>query len=298
MKPFKRPVFFILLNFIFLSLSAGAFATENPKFLYESFDFNLKSGKEIHAKLLRPVKIKSNERLPLLFVFGGFEEAGKTLELLKPKEKIIFVSFDYPFDAPRRFRFPKSLIDGIKFRKSIQETLEGISLLTTHLFNRPEIDPTRVGILGASFGCPFAVSAAAHDPRLSVLILIHGFADIAATVQHRLDSSWRRRLGPLTAPLAWISAHLIQLILNPPRPEIDASKLNSNQKVFVLEALEDEFIPSNSRALLWESLLKSKAQTERSQMSGGHLLPGASEKIRDISDRTEAWLKKISWLKP
>ncbi|MCI0749606.1 MAG: hypothetical protein L0Y32_03525, partial [Nevskiales bacterium] len=63
-------------------------------------------------------------------------------------------TFDYPFDAPRKFIFPDSLKLAPELRDAIHGTLDGIGKLHDALKQRPDIDPARITVAGASAGAP------------------------------------------------------------------------------------------------------------------------------------------------
>src|SRR5436305_13565773 len=75
-------------------------------------------------------------------------------------------------------------------------------------FSGPLYDALRTIVVGASFGAPFALAAAAQDPSISGVVLIHGFGDIPGTGRFRILQSWKSRFGPLTNPLAWLLSRL------------------------------------------------------------------------------------------
>lgn len=235
-------------------------------------------------------------------VFGGFEQAKDVLKLLSPQSPVILASFDYPYHGPRKLSALDAIQEARAFRRGIEDTLEGIGALTKWLLARPDVDPQSFGIIGASFGAPFAVSAAAQNPEIQFLILIHGFADIRAVIEHRLTQIWESKLNRIMtnarlagwlAPLAARAAsYLAVWIINPPHPESDARKLHPHQKVLVIEATKDTFIPSASRDLLWHSIMQSQAKSEKISLTTEHLQPGSDELIAELTQIVERWMGK------
>jgi dienelactone hydrolase len=152
-----------------------------------------------------------------------------------------------------------------------------------------------VAIVGASFGAPFAVRAAAELPELGALVVVHGFADPRATVRHRLRDLWRGRLGAAADPLAALAALAITRILQPPQPEVDAARLRPAQAALMVEATEDRFIPVEARRKLWAALAASPARTRHLTMPGDHLQPGSDAAIARILELTTDWLRELGW---
>lgn len=229
---------------------------------------------------------ESGERLPAVIVLGGFETAGRVLDLLDPKKPVVLASFDYPFDGSKKFKFPRSLGDGGKLKAGIPRTLAAITELNARLRARAQVDPAKVCVLGASFGAPFALRAAAQDPKVSCVVLVHGFADVKGTMRHRLRQQW----GFWGAVPAWLVSRLAWLYLRPPRPERDAASLRAGQRVLVIEAGQDTIIPAASRELLWRSLKSSQADVSRIVMPGDHLRPGSDAQIQEIMRLVGEWL--------
>lgn len=237
----------------------------------------------------------SQKKLPALLIFGGFETGGGVLEILHPHEPLILATVDYPYDGDRRFRFPNSLMDGLKLRRSIPNMQKAIKALVDHLKSRKDVDPNRIAIVGASFGAPYSIRAAALNSDLNALILVHGFADIKGTIEYRLTNIWAGQLGFFSSWASWMASHLIVGFLDPPIPEDDARQLRSTQLAIMIEASEDTLIPTSSRELLWKSLSESHAKVKRIRMPGDHLRPGSDALIEKIMNLSIAELKKQGW---
>ncbi len=247
-------------------------------------------GKPVLARIKRPSAL-SGEPLPVLLVFGGFQNAARVLELVAPDRPVVLASFDYPFDPPRKFAFPGSLRFAPDVKRMISDTASGIDELILKLKDRDYVDPTQLTIVGASLGAPFAVSAAARNVEFSNLVVVHGFGDIPATAKHQLVRSWRPKFGWVAEPLAWGLAHFGWWYLGSPSPERDALRLRSSQRVLMISAEADSFIPKDAGEALWEAIQKSPAVPERIIMPGDHLQPGSESLISEIMRRVNAWLK-------
>lgn len=258
----------------------------------ETTELALSSGKKIVATLRIPERSKKNP-LPALVIFGGFEEAGKVLELVSPTDPIILASFDYPFSAPRKLSFPGSLVLLPQAKRMIHETLEGARLLGEFLAKRADVDSEKISILGASFGAPFAIVVASQSPEVySSLVLIHAFADVPATASYRLKQVWEARYGIVARPIADALVSTLWLYANAPNPTEAAEKLLPGQMVLVIEAEEDDMIPKASRQDMLNRIRRSSAEVAYKSFPGGHLHPGAYAMIRDLMKEVTAWMFK------
>lgn len=251
----------------------------------------LADGHELQVKISLPKKTKTKQKFPAYLLFGGFETAGEILTLIPKDVPVIIASFDYPFHGERKFKFPETLLNAPELKHSMLETYEGIPKLVTLLRNRLDVDHDHIGIIGASFGAPFAITSAARDPNIKRLVIVHGFADIKGTIQHRIDQVLNPKLGFASNTAAWMTSSVIMGYFNPPLPENSAAKLRADQKVLMIEALDDRFIPDSSRKLLWDSLNKSQAKIQRLQWRGEHLQPGAEALIRKTVQAVLDWSK-------
>lgn len=261
----------------------------------ERLKISLTAAWDVEAVLRVPTESDPKEKRPVVLIFGGFEEAGGVLSLIHPNEPVILASFDYPYRGSRKISFPSVLLELGKFREGVALTQIGISKLVATLKKRSDVDVQKIAIVGASFGAPFAIRAAADEADIRGLIIVHGFADVRGTIRHRLKQVFTERLGSMSGPAAWIASGLLYGILNPPDPEADVLKLRSDQSVLMIEATEDQFLPLNARTLLWDSLQKSPVRKKRIPMAGDHLQPGAHGLIDDIIAQSLSWLRELGW---
>src|SRR5262245_8590213 len=155
----------MVFRLIFLLAGLAPALAHSAEWRALKIPIDLGQGKSTMATLSLP-EAAGGEKLPTLLVFGGFERAGEVLSLLYPATtaRVAFASFDYPFTAPRRIEFPKSLRSLPEAKALYPSTVRGILSLLSELKRRPELDPARIVLIGASFGAPFALGAAARSP--------------------------------------------------------------------------------------------------------------------------------------
>ena len=264
-------------------------------FQYEQLKFQLSSGKWIKANLKYPKS--SFQKVPLIFVFGGFKEAAKVLDLVNPGVPVFLASFDYPFGPRRKFTFPDSLKEAPKAKRTILETLEGIQVLLKELKKQKnQIDFQKVTIIGASFGAPFAVYSAAKNSDFKGIVLLNGFAEIPNTVQYRVTQKWRKNLGWMTTPLAWLLSRVAWWYLGLPTVVSEAGKLRVEQKVIMIHAKSDTYLPRSSMTALSQGVQQSQAQVKEVHLEGEHLQPGADKTIQKMLQIVTEWMKQVSLL--
>lgn len=283
---------------LFLGISPQAFA--RGRFSEERIPIALPSGKEVDLRIRIPSEAPS-EKLPALAVFGGFQEAGKVLDLIDPPEPVVLASFDYPFEGERRFRFPSGLKLLPRMKGTIVDTLRGVPLALRVLAAHRRVDPTRITLLGASVGAPFALVGASESEFARGLVLIHGFGQVPETIEAQLRHFWFREgssvPGFLAGPISWLLSRGAWIYLGEDSPENRALNLKPEQKIFVVDASDDSFIPAPAREAQWLALKNSPAgSVDRLILPGDHLQPGAQDLIRTIMARVVEWMAKAGLL--
>jgi dienelactone hydrolase len=246
----------------------------------ETIELQLSDGSALRAELRLPTGPGPH---PAVLVFGGFENAARVLDLVHPSRPVALASFDYPFEPPRKFEFPASLRHAPDLKRAIHRSIEGVGALARALAARSDIDRAKITVLGASFGAPVAVIAAAREPAISGLAVVHGFARLRETARHRATPSLGRAL-------AWLLSSVGSWYLAIPDPEAEARALRPHQRVWMVSAEDDKWIPRESSDALWAGIQASRATSERHMMPGGHLMPGSGKLIAEILALAEAWM--------
>jgi pimeloyl-ACP methyl ester carboxylesterase len=229
-------------------------------------------------------------------LFGGVQRAAKVLDLVKLDRPVIWATFDYPYEPPRKFRFPSSLQYVPEAKAAIHGTFDGVVKLHEALRARADVDPRRITVIGASAGAPFATVGAARTDIPGV-ILVQGFADVVRVWQNLMTRKRRAKYGDwIDWPALWL-ARLIHWYCEIPDIAAHARRLRASQKVLVFNTIGDDYIPAEASEPLWRALEESPAQYERIMLTGKHLGVGDdSQLIADILQRSLSWLEQQALL--
>jgi hypothetical protein len=272
----------LLLALLLAAPAAGARSIERV-------EFTLDSGRVLGAEIRRPADTPGP--LPAVMLFGGFRGAATVLDAVPGDLPIAAVSFDYPFDPPRKFVFPDTLAHVPAMARGIDETFEGIRRLSAHLRARDDIDEARMTIVGASLGAPFAtISAAELD--LPGLVIVHGFGKLRHVIGHQLRHAAERRGH---AWLRWPAQGLANLLtwgFRLPAPERYAPRLDADQRALMIVAGDDELIPAHATESLWSALQASAARVERIDETGGHLRGTTDPRIAELVGTAMDWMQR------
>lgn len=256
----------------------------------ETLTLTLDDGRELTAQLRIPENARG--RLPALMLFGGFRRAARVLDLVHSDRPLIWATFDYPFDPPRKFRFPSSLRYAPEARAAIHGAFEGVVKLHEALARHEAVDASRITVVGASAGAPFATVGAARSPIPGV-ILVQGMGDVTAVIENLIARKYRPKYGDWVArPSRWL-AEWINWYCEIPDIAAQARQLRASQKVLMFTAAQDDFIPKAASEALWTALQESPARAERIDVEGVHLGVGDdSERIADLLRRSMQWMEK------
>lgn len=162
------------------------------------------SGLPARATLRLPRDVAAR-RLWGIVLAGGFGGGWRAAEVIDPGPGIALLSVDYPY-VGRRSRIPAAdiILRGPALWRATHEMSGLLIRAGDYLARRPDIDSTRLGIVGASLGLPFALHAAAHSPRFRAAAILYGQADLSDWIQRNLRGvpRWARPLiGGLAACL-------------------------------------------------------------------------------------------------
>lgn len=256
----------------------------------EVLSLALASGAHVQARLLRPAQVLSKP-LPVVVVLGGLQRGAKAIDLLPPVADAILVGLDYPAEVPKKPAWHELLPLARELEAGIATMIEALGVLHGRLQQRTDVDARRLTIVGASLGSPFAVIAADRFGYDGV-VLAHGFADLPRTIGHQFARRWEPRWGSLGSALAWLSQQAIVCIVDLPDVESHAQRLRAQQRVYVLTAAEDEFIPRSSSQALIDALRRSAAAITVEERPGGHMRGTRRQLLQDLFERSTAWMRR------
>lgn len=273
---------------LILALAAPAFAAAPVR--DEKLNLVLDDGRVVTATLRRRDD-DMPRRLPAIMLFGGFQNAAKVLERVQTDRDVLWATFDYPFDPPRKFHFPSSLRYAPEAQAAMRGSFDGVVKLHEALRKRGDVDPRRITVVGASAGAPFATVGAARA-GIPGLILVQGFGDVRSVFQNVLARKYRDKYGDwVEHPARWLACWLTWY-LEVPDIAAHARQLKREQKVLMFTAAHDSFIPKPATEALWTALQESPAETTRVDLDGLHLGVGDDRaRIAEILEHAMQWME-------
>jgi dienelactone hydrolase len=255
----------------------------------EILPLSLASGRTLEVRLLRPEAAR--QKLPAIILLGGYRRGAGALDLVTAGQPVLLAGFDYPVELPRKLRVSEIPRLVPQMRRGIAETREGLALLHERLRRRPDVDPRRITLVGVSAGAPFATLAAA-DAGFPAVILVHGFADLPGVIEHQFARRWEPKYGRPGRWGAWLSSRLLHGLLALPSIEDAAASLKPGQRVLMIRAERDDFVPAGSSLALEHALRRSQAQLDLVVQPGGHVRGSAQEELRPVLEASLEWMRR------
>lgn len=218
------------------------------------------NGFAVDIAVRRPLAA-SAPRSRRIFVILGGQQAGKQAALLFPDTRgTVVAAIEYPYHGTPSPKGAAVVGQVQAIRRAILDTPPALMLALDYLLSLSDVDTTRVELIGASFGAPFAAIVAALDKRVTRLWLLHAGADPYQLLRHNM----RKYIG--VAPVRAAAAGVANVLIAGPRldPARWVARV-SPRPVIMINALDDERIPRSLVARLYASAREPKAQ---------HWLPG------------------------
>lgn len=202
-------------------------------------------------------------RRALFLLLGGYRAGKAAAAVIDDTKGTIVVGLQYPYSGSTRLKGLAVLPAVPKIRHAILDTPPAIMLALDYLLGRSDVDPTRVEVVGASFGAPFGAVAAALDPRITRLWLLHGGADPYRLIEHNL-----RKSIPFAPARASVAA-LATVLASGSRldPAAWVARV-SPRPVIMINARADERIPRETVDALYAAAREPK---ELHWLAGQHM---------------------------
>ncbi|HET9948825.1 MAG TPA: hypothetical protein VFQ22_07875 [Longimicrobiales bacterium] len=243
---------------------------------YQPARLRAASGLEVDVLVRPPPAAEPKARRPLYLLVGGYRTGERAATLVGDAPGAIVAALGYPYDGPTDVRGLAVLPRLPAIRRAVLDTPPAIRLALDWLLARPDVDPTRVELVGVSFGAFFAPAAAALDSRVTRLWIVHGAARPREVLERGLEPwiGWgpARALvaaaadvvlgGPALAPERWVPRVA-------PRP------------VVMINALDDARLPRSAVEALHAS---AHEPSEVVWVDGGHVHPERPDLIAALMD--------------
>lgn len=169
----------------------------------ERVSLRASNGLEGELMLRRPDHHDSLTRRPVFVILGGYRTGDRAATLIPDTHGNIVVALAYPWKGDTRVKGFSILPAVPSIRRAILDTPPAVMLALDWLLARPDVDSTRVELVGASFGAPFGTVVGALDRRVTRVWAVHAGAWPRTLIEHNLDRQIAFR--PARATVAWLA---------------------------------------------------------------------------------------------
>lgn len=240
-------------------------------FVHSSLTLTHAQGLRVRCGLLEPRDpAQPGERRPGILVMSGREMGVRAIEQVTDLKNVVVLALDYSYEARPSYTVRTFLNDVPQIRRAALDVVPSARLALEYLRQRTDVDPTRIILLGYSFGAPLVPRIAAEDRGLAMAGMIYGGGNLRTLISHNM----RRSRGWIPSQLAGILGSLMLRALDPLR---HAGKVSPTRLLMVNGRL-DELIPRKNAEALYR---KARSPKKIVWLDSNHVTP----KNRDLTRR-------------
>ena len=213
-------------------------------------------------------------------LLGGFYAGDQATLLLPDTLGVHMLAVDWPWHGPRRLttsQFVRMLPD---IHQMLVQSPAVLALGVDAVSRQPEVDPSRIALIGASLGVPSTVAALELTQAPAACALVYGGADIQTWMGHELPKHiWPPALAPLLASVLFD-------FVRPLEPSLH-SKAAARARFLILNARADQSVPAEVAEALHRALPHATVRWKE----GRHISSRRNAQLDGIAAEVEAWLE-------
>ena len=213
----------------------------------------------------------SVKRYPAVILLGGKTTGKYAVEYALDIQDVILLAPDYPYEPRDSYSIIEFAADIPEIRGAIVDMIPSVMLITDYLWQRPDVDTTRIVLLGYSFGAPFVPVLVAHDRRSAVAAMVYGGGDMGSLIGHNVA----RYEGALVSDFV---GRLSGLLLRPLEPLRFVDEI-SPIPLLMINGTGDEQVPRENTLMLYRAARQPKKLI---WLESGHVHPRNVELTRRI----------------
>lgn len=241
------------------------------------------SGMQVDCGVLKPLAIPF--RLPAIVLLGGKATGKYAIDYVPPLSGLIIVAVDYPYEPRPSYTLAEFLSDVPAIRQALLDMIPSVQLVIDYLVQQDDVDPSRIVVLGYSFGAPFVPCILAYDRRPAAAAMVFGGGEMFSLIEHNVR---RYENATVSKFVGLISGFL----LRPLEPLRYADRI-SPIPFIMINGTNDEMIPRRNVDLVYKA---AKDPKEIVWLESGHVRPDEVELTRQIMATLEQELHRLNIL--
>jgi dienelactone hydrolase len=226
-----------------LRLTGGDTLTERSWVTLENED-----GFTVDCGMLTPKE--KGRRFPAIVLLGGKATGKYAVNYALGIRDVIVVAPDYPYDPRDSYTLIEFLSDVPEIRKALLDMVPAVMLVTDYLWQRNDVDTTKMVLLGYSFGAPFVPCIISHDRRAAVAAMVYGGGELRSLIRHNV----RRYEGPLMSEFVGLLGGLLLRPLEPLRYVNEVAPT----PLIMINGADDEQIPRQNAERVYDKAREPK----------------------------------------
>ena len=243
------------------------------------------SGLEVACGARCPAPGRPGRRYPAVIVLGGKATGKDAADYALGVKEVVVVAVDYPYEARPSYTVATFLRDVPALRTALFEMFPSVMLVMDYLRTRPDVDTSRIVMLGYSFGAPFVPCVAAHERRFAAAAMVYGGGDLRSLIAHNVG----RYQGEVVSASAGM---LAGFLLGPVEPMKYAGKISPIPLVMI-NGTEDEQIPRENAERFFAAAGEPKVLR---WIESRHVHPRNPELTRTILSTLSTELRRLGVL--
>jgi predicted esterase len=185
----------------------------------------------------------TGKRYPAIILLGGKTTGKFAVNYALDVRNMIIASPDYAYEPAKQYSLMEFLRDVPALRRALLDMVPSVMMLTDYLFQRNDVDTTKLVLVGYSFGAPLVPCILAHDSRAAAAAIVYGGGELRSLIRHNV----RRYEGALMSEFVGL---LGGLLLRPIEPLRYVGNLPS-KPLLMINGTDDEQIPRENIDLLY-----------------------------------------------
>ncbi len=241
------------------------------------------AGFTVNCGILAPAA--KGKTFPAIILLGGKATGKYAIDYALDIQSVVIVAVDYPYEPRETYTVGNFLYDIPAIRRALIDMMPSVMLVTDYLWQRPDVDTSRIVLLGYSFGAPFVPCIMAQDHRPAVAAMVYGGGDLQSLIGQNVARYEGATAGSMVGFLSGVLLHPVEPLRFAPRI--------SPVPLVLINGTHDEMVPRRNAELLYEAAREPKKQI---WLDSRHVNPGNIDLTRRIIATLKQELSRLGIL--